>query len=50
MAVLILECNDWTNSAARMPSFRCGHGHIFNNYYEQSINGIEARVGAQLLV
>jgi pectate lyase len=33
-----------------MPSFRCGHGHIFNNYYENSANGIEARVGAQLLV
>jgi len=33
-----------------MPSLRCGRGHIFNNYYEKSSDGIEARVGAHLLV
>ena len=33
-----------------MPSFRFGTGHIFNNYYLNSNDGINTRDGAQLLI
>ncbi|CAE6419028.1 unnamed protein product [Rhizoctonia solani] len=42
--------NKWYNLNSRLPSFRFGTGHIFNNYYYDSNDGINTRVGAQLLV
>jgi pectate lyase len=42
--------NYWTNLNSRLPSFRFGYGHIFNNYYENSNDGINTRDGAQLLI
>ncbi|ORY70384.1 pectin lyase fold/virulence factor, partial [Pseudomassariella vexata] len=35
---------------SRAPSFRFGTGHIFNNYYEKISDGINSRLGAELLV
>ncbi|KAG8696508.1 hypothetical protein FRC09_008470 [Ceratobasidium sp. 395] len=42
--------NKWYNLDSRTPSFRFGHGHIFNNYFIMNNNGINAGVGAELLV
>ncbi|KAG8735707.1 hypothetical protein FRC10_010236 [Ceratobasidium sp. 414] len=42
--------NKWSNLNSRTPSFRFGHGHIFNNYYLSNGDGINTRVGAELLV
>ncbi|KAK1231092.1 hypothetical protein PQX77_005794 [Marasmius sp. AFHP31] len=42
--------NYWSNLNSRTPSFRFGHGHIFNNYFENNNDGINTRDGAQLLV
>ncbi|KAH7339269.1 pectin lyase fold/virulence factor [Rhizoctonia solani] len=42
--------NYWQNLNSRTPSFRFGHGHIFNNYYIGNEDGINTRVGAELLV
>ncbi|KAL5514772.1 hypothetical protein ACEPAG_2088 [Sanghuangporus baumii] len=42
--------NYWQNLNSRTPSFRFGHGHIFNNVYENDNDGINTREGAQLLV
>ncbi|CAE6436277.1 unnamed protein product [Rhizoctonia solani] len=42
--------NKWYKLNSRLPSFRFGTGHIFNNYYYDSNDGINTRVGAQLLV
>ncbi|KAB5594198.1 Pectate lyase [Ceratobasidium theobromae] len=42
--------NKWYNLNSRTPSFRFGHGHIFNNYYLSNGDGINTRVGAELLV
>jgi len=42
--------NYWNDLNSRMPSFRFGTGHIFNNYYLNSNDGINSRDGAQLLV
>ncbi|KAH7097740.1 pectate lyase [Auriculariales sp. MPI-PUGE-AT-0066] len=42
--------NYFSNLNSRTPSFRFGTGHIFNNYYENNQDGINTRVGAQLLV
>uniref|UniRef100_A0A0W0EU34 pectate lyase n=1 Tax=Moniliophthora roreri TaxID=221103 RepID=A0A0W0EU34_MONRR len=42
--------NYWSNLNSRTPSFRFGHGHIFNNYFEDNSDGINTRDGAQLLV
>ncbi|CAE6504901.1 unnamed protein product [Rhizoctonia solani] len=42
--------NYWQNLNSRTPSFRFGHGHIFNNYYAGNGDGINTRVGAELLV
>ncbi|CEL54476.1 hypothetical protein RSOLAG1IB_07079 [Rhizoctonia solani AG-1 IB] len=39
--------NKWQNLNSRTPSFRFGHGHIYNNYNN---DGINTRVGAELLV
>jgi len=42
--------NYWTNLNSRTPSFRFGHGHLFNNYFLANEDGINTRDGAQLLV
>ncbi|KAJ3735985.1 pectate lyase [Lentinula guzmanii] len=42
--------NYWTNLNSRTPSFRFGHGHIFNNVFDDNNDGINTRDGAQLLV
>ncbi|KDR71150.1 hypothetical protein GALMADRAFT_271307 [Galerina marginata CBS 339.88] len=42
--------NYWTNLNSRTPSFRFGHGHIFNNVFDNNSDGINTRDGAQLLV
>ncbi|KAB5594194.1 hypothetical protein CTheo_2410 [Ceratobasidium theobromae] len=42
--------NKWENLNSRTPSFRFGHGHIFNNYFLNNNDGINTRVGAELLV
>ncbi|KAG8685863.1 hypothetical protein FRC09_014487 [Ceratobasidium sp. 395] len=42
--------NKWYNLNSRTPSFRFGHGHIFNNYFLTNNDGINTRVGAELLV
>ncbi|KAH8826454.1 polysaccharide lyase family 1 protein [Flagelloscypha sp. PMI_526] len=45
-----MALNYWSNLNSRTPSYRFGHGHIFNNYYENNNDGINTRDGAQLLV
>ncbi|KAJ7066905.1 pectate lyase [Mycena belliarum] len=42
--------NYFTNLSSRTPSFRFGHGHIFNNVFDSNNDGINTRDGAQLLV
>ncbi|KAJ8508422.1 hypothetical protein ONZ45_g9307 [Pleurotus djamor] len=42
--------NYFANINSRTPSFRFGHGHLFNNVFENNNDGINTRVGAQLLV
>ncbi|KAH9940792.1 pectate lyase [Epithele typhae] len=42
--------NRWVNLNSRTPSFRFGHGHIFNNVFDNNSDGINTRDGAQLLV
>ncbi|EKM76092.1 hypothetical protein AGABI1DRAFT_87431 [Agaricus bisporus var. burnettii JB137-S8] len=42
--------NWWHNLNSRTPSFRFGHGHIFNNVFDANADGINTRDGAQLLV
>ncbi|KAF8752560.1 Pectate lyase [Rhizoctonia solani] len=41
--------NRFSNLNSRMPSFRFGTGHLFNNYFVNSNDGINTRLGAQLL-
>ncbi|TFK33684.1 pectate lyase B [Crucibulum laeve] len=42
--------NYWSNLNSRTPSFRFGRGHIYNNVFDNNNDGINTRVGAQLLV
>ena len=42
--------NRWVDLNSRTPSFRFGHGHIFNNVFDANNDGINTRDGAQLLV
>lgn len=42
--------NHWENINSRGPSLRFGTGHFFNNYYNGVSDGINARLGAQVLV
>ncbi|CAE6359133.1 unnamed protein product [Rhizoctonia solani] len=42
--------NKWANLGSRAPSFRFGKGHVFNNYFTDVNDGINTRVGAELLV
>lgn len=43
--------NHWFNVNSRLPLFRFGEGHIFNNYY-QNVNstGINSRMGATIRI
>ncbi|KAJ6596750.1 pectate lyase B [Mycena sp. CBHHK59/15] len=45
-----LANNYWFNLSSRTPSFRFGHGHIYNNVFDSNDDGINTRDGAQLLV
>ncbi|KAJ7196948.1 pectate lyase [Mycena pura] len=45
-----MASNYWNNLSSRTPSFRFGHGHIFNNVFDDNDDGINTRDGAQLLV
>lgn len=43
--------NYWKNVNSRLPLFRFGQGHLFNNYYDNIIDtGINSRMGAQLRI
>ncbi len=42
--------NYWQNLNSRGPSIRFGTGHLYNNYYENVSDGINTRIGAQVLV
>ncbi|KIY65944.1 polysaccharide lyase family 1 protein [Cylindrobasidium torrendii FP15055 ss-10] len=42
--------NIFSNINSRTPSFRFGHGHIYNNYFDSNNDGINTRDEAQLLV
>ncbi|TFK97284.1 pectate lyase [Pterulicium gracile] len=42
--------NYFKNINSRTPSFRFGKGHIYNNVFDDNNDGINTRVGAQLLV
>ncbi|ESK92440.1 pectate lyase a [Moniliophthora roreri MCA 2997] len=42
--------NYWKNLDPRAPSFRFGTGPIYKNYFKSNNDGINTRVGAQLLV
>ncbi|KAJ8508416.1 hypothetical protein ONZ45_g9308 [Pleurotus djamor] len=51
VAITVTYANNfWTNLNSRTPSFRFGHGHIFNNVFDNNNDGINTRDGAQLLV
>lgn len=45
-----IALNNWFNLNSRTPSFRFGHGHIYNNVFDNNNDGINTRDGAQLLV
>ena len=43
--------NRFENIESRLPLFRYGHGHLYNNYYNQiSSTAINSRIGAELQV
>jgi len=51
VAIRVSYANNWfQNINSRTPSFRFGTGHIFNNFFQNNQDGINTRVGAQLLV
>lgn len=37
--------NNWNNLNSRTPSFRFGHGHIYNNVFDNNNDGINTRLG-----
>ncbi|KAJ7148541.1 pectate lyase [Mycena crocata] len=45
-----MALNYWLNLNSRTPSFRFGHGHIFNSVFDSNADGINTRDGAQLLL
>jgi len=46
-----LHHNYWRNINSRVPSYRFGHGHIYNNLYEHIlVSGVHTRMGACLIV
>ncbi|KAG4444161.1 hypothetical protein IFR05_000390 [Cadophora sp. M221] len=42
--------NYWSNINSRTPSLRFGTGHIYNSYFLNCADGINTRLGAQVLV
>jgi pectate lyase len=43
--------NYWEDTRARLPLFRFGQGHVFNNYYfNVATSGINSRMGAQMRI
>ncbi|RMJ26567.1 hypothetical protein PHISP_02559 [Aspergillus sp. HF37] len=42
--------NFWYNINTRTPSFRFGTGHVYKSYFENAGDGINTRMGAQMLV
>jgi pectate lyase len=40
-----MALNHWINLNSRTPSFRFGHGHIYNNLFENTRDGINTRNG-----
>lgn len=43
--------NYWHNTRSRLPLFRFGEGHVFNNYYlDVATSGVNSRMGAQMRV
>lgn len=51
VAITVTFANNWWfDLNSRTPSFRFGHGHIFNNVFDDNNDGINTRDGAQLLV
>ncbi|KAG6883625.1 hypothetical protein C0992_008276 [Termitomyces sp. T32_za158] len=44
-----LALNDWSNLNSRTPSIRFGHGHIFNNVFDDNNDGINTRDGSYWL-
>ncbi|KAI9374597.1 pectate lyase A [Aspergillus egyptiacus] len=42
--------NYWLNLNSRAPSIRFGTAHLYNNYYENVSDAVNARIGAQVLV
>ena len=43
--------NYWKNSVSRLPLFRFGEGHIWNNYYQNVTgSGINSRMGAKIRI
>ncbi|EOA88599.1 hypothetical protein ACJQWK_02112 [Exserohilum turcicum] len=42
--------NYWSRIHSRAPSIRFGTGHMYNNYYEDVVDSINTRKGAQVLV
>ncbi|KAG9043503.1 hypothetical protein FS842_001801, partial [Serendipita sp. 407] len=49
-AQVTVNNNYFKNLNSRGPSFRFGHGHVYNNYYQDMSDGINTRVGAILRV
>lgn len=41
-----LANNFWSGLNSRTPSFRFGTGHLFNNFFEKNVDGINTRKGA----
>ncbi|KAG9219643.1 hypothetical protein CCMSSC00406_0006035 [Pleurotus cornucopiae] len=51
VAITVTYANNvFSTLNSRTPSFRFGHGHIFNNVFDNNNDGINTRDGAQLLV
>ena len=40
-----LANNLWSGLNSRTPSFRFGTGHLFNNFFENNVDGINTRKG-----
>jgi pectate lyase len=49
-ATITYANNYWLDVGSRGPSLRFGHGHIFNNYYQNMDSALNTRVEAQTLV
>lgn len=48
---ITFQGNHWYNVGSRLPLFRYGEGHVFNNYYQSvSDSGINSRMGARFRI